>query len=99
MANKRYIAVLSVALIIGAGFIGLLSKGAAEPLPVLLPEQCINQYPLRPVVDGQCDNSDPACPETIDIDGGNCGEVTPPVVETPAPALKPVEPVQEAWGK
>lgn len=35
-----------------------------------LHEEC--QYPIRPLKDGRCDNSDPACPETMKIDGGNC---------------------------
>ena len=30
-------------------------------------------YSERPLKNGVCDNSDPACPETIKTDGGNCG--------------------------
>lgn len=31
-------------------------------------------YPVRPLANGQCDNTDPACPETIKEDGGQCHE-------------------------
>jgi len=72
-AKHIFMAVGSVLLLIiaiSATFVIYSQPASGENIIAVTPESC--QYPARPLVDGQCDNSDPACPETIKWDGGNC---------------------------
>ncbi len=62
---------LSIILLMLALITSLIYINAgAEKGVSITPGDCL--YSERPLVDRNCDNSDPACPETIKIDGGNC---------------------------
>lgn len=60
---------VTVVIAIVAGAIWINNRVNAMVQEVT-PEQC--QYPTRPLVNGQCDNSDPCDPTRIKIDGGKC---------------------------
>lgn len=47
------------------------------------------QYDNRYNADGTCDNSDPACPETLKEDGGNCNSNVTEPAPTPVQPSKP----------
>lgn len=85
---KTKLFIISLALVISLGSI-ISSAYIARPSTgqAVVPAEC--QYETRPLINGQCDNSDPACPETLKdpVLHGNCPVAIP---QTPAPA--PVAP-------
>lgn len=58
----------------------LLVRGDPEPLRS---QAFACQYPTRPLVNGQCDNSDPCDPATVKDPGlgGNCAKSPEPATE------------------
>lgn len=83
---------VTVVIALIGGMVWIYNRVSAQ---TVTPEQC--QYPTRPLVNGQCDNSDPACPETIKEDGGNCGVSTSPSVPKD-PQVTPVTPEPQGKG-
>ncbi len=75
--------------------IWLLNRYTSAEWPFQYPKQhnysmqC--QYPTRPLVNGQCDNSDPCDPETIKDPQlhGNCRDALPAPVLEPQPYIGP----------
>lgn len=81
MTKNRIVLVIILTII-------FLIAVAVDSKAQTVPEQC--QYSERPLVDGQCDNSDPSCPENIKNDGGNCVEPEAEVV-VEQPKLEPAK--------
>lgn len=97
--NNRKLMLAVVLIMAIAILINAVRLASAQPQPLPEPttsEQCM--YPVRPLVDGQCDNTDPACPETIKIDGGNCNKPAVPTV-TPTPIEEPIAAEESVVGK
>lgn len=76
-------------IIITSLVLSLVSYGTAH-------SQSNCEYPNRPLINNQCDNSDPCDPTTIKEDtGGSC---TPEPVVIPTPVVE-TPPVEQVFGK
>lgn len=94
--TNRKLALAAILISTIAIIVNVVRLVTAEPeQQPITSQQCM--YPTRPLVDGKCDNSDPACPETIKDDAGNCG--TPQSTVTPAPVETPTAPAESTAGK
>lgn len=80
-----------LAFCIGFAMAGVLVDTYAQTDTTV--QEC--QYPDRYYEDGSCDNSDPACPETLKdpLLRGDCPE--PIHQKAPEPKLEPIEPIKE----
>lgn len=69
MSKKLIIYTIAIVTITAIGASYASSRASSSPDSVNIPQDC--QYPTRPLVNGRCDNTDPADPTKIK------GEVKP----------------------
>jgi hypothetical protein len=99
--NKKVGILTAVAVVLFAGWLSVVAgqvhniAEASQQASAVTPDQC--QYPNRPLVNGKCDNSDPAVPECIKApDEAECARnYNKPVESAPAPSPAPTAPANK----